>query len=88
MNLLPTPEASSAQESVISLLTSVASELQGPTSGSGSLQSLMAKVVGVSGDISQPKLGMKEEMYAELLGKVNVVIHGAANVNHVLPYLG
>ena len=76
------------QESANFLVTSMAPELLGPTCSSESLQALTDKVVGISGDISLPNLGMKKEVYAELLDKVDVVIHGAANVNYLLPYLG
>ncbi|MBQ8546758.1 MAG: AMP-binding protein [Clostridia bacterium] len=38
------------------------------------------------GDITEPKLGLSDEAYDELLKKVDMVIHTAANVNHAGRY--
>ncbi|MBR5473004.1 MAG: AMP-binding protein, partial [Clostridia bacterium] len=38
------------------------------------------------GDISEPKLGLSDEEYDQLLKKVDMVIHTAANVNHTGRY--
>lgn len=38
------------------------------------------KVVAVSGDCSQIRLGLSDETYDELTKTINVVIHGAATV--------
>lgn len=70
------------------LLRSLASELLGPSSSSEDLQAVLGKVVCVYGDVSLPNLGLREEVYAELSTEIHVVIHGAANVNHILPYFG
>lgn len=46
------------------------------------------KLTVLSGDLSQPRLGVSEEDFAYLCQNVDTVIHNGAVVNHVLPYAG
>jgi len=38
------------------------------------------------GDLGLPNLGLSEEEFARLAGEVDLIVHPAAHVNHVLPY--
>ena len=42
--------------------------------------------VAVEGDVEKPKLGLSDEMYAKLIGRVDMVIHTAAKVSHAGHY--
>ena len=48
--------------------------------GSDFDQFVTAKVIGVSGDISQPNLGIEPEIYASLSAEVGIIINSAAVV--------
>ncbi len=40
----------------------------------------------LAGDIGEPRLGLDEETWSGLTDRVDVIVHSAALVNHVLPY--
>ncbi|NEE07238.1 hypothetical protein G3M58_12365, partial [Streptomyces sp. SID7499] len=40
----------------------------------------------VAGDIGEPLLGLAEDTWRELAGTVDLIVHPAALVNHLLPY--
>lgn len=40
----------------------------------------------LSGDLGLPKLGLDEDSFARLADEVDLIVHPAAHVNHVLPY--
>jgi fatty acid CoA ligase FadD9 len=40
----------------------------------------------VAGELTEPRLGLEDSVYAELAEGVDAVIHAGALVNHVLPY--
>ncbi|WP_336082642.1 carboxylic acid reductase [Nocardia sp. SSK8] len=40
----------------------------------------------VPGDIGEPDLGLPQAVWERLAGKVDLIVHSAALVNHVLPY--
>lgn len=40
----------------------------------------------VAGDISQPQLGLTPQVWDDLAQRVDLIVHPAAQVNHVLPY--
>ncbi|RMI34823.1 carboxylic acid reductase [Nocardia stercoris] len=40
----------------------------------------------LAGDIGEPELGLPQEQWRELAGQVDLIVHPAALVNHVLPY--
>ncbi len=40
----------------------------------------------LAGDISEPNLGLSEQVWQQLAHRVDLVVHPAALVNHVLPY--
>ncbi|MFE4399023.1 MULTISPECIES: carboxylic acid reductase [Streptomycetaceae] len=40
----------------------------------------------VAGDIGEPRLGLDEETWQRLADTVDLIVHPAAQVNHVLPY--
>jgi thioester reductase-like protein len=42
--------------------------------------------VAVEGDVEKPKLGLSDEMYAQLVERVDMVIHTAAKVSHAGHY--
>ena len=43
-------------------------------------------LVPVPGDLGQPQLGIAHELYQELAGSVDMVIHNGAVLNFILPY--
>eukprot|EP00743_Colponemidia_sp_Colp-15_P011585 GILK01012966.1.p1 GENE.GILK01012966.1~~GILK01012966.1.p1 ORF type:complete len:1385 (-),score=216.44 GILK01012966.1:15-4169(-) len=46
----------------------------------------ISRVVAVAGDISLPRFGLADDTFVMLSSRVHIVIHCAAQVNHVLPY--
>jgi fatty acid CoA ligase FadD9 len=40
----------------------------------------------LAGDIGEPNLGLDDAMWGRLAGSVDLIVHPAAHVNHVLPY--
>ena len=44
------------------------------------------RIVAVSGDVSQPRLGLSEEAYNQLAGSMDAILHSAAMVNFIYPY--
>ncbi|MCW7539471.1 thioester reductase domain-containing protein [Aquabacterium sp. A7-Y] len=44
------------------------------------------RIVPVLGDVSQPRLGLSEDSYDELVGSIDLVLHCAANVSLVASY--
>jgi fatty acid CoA ligase FadD9 len=40
----------------------------------------------LAGDIGLPNLGLDDETWARLAGSVDLIVHPAAHVNHILPY--
>ncbi|MCX4502364.1 carboxylic acid reductase [Streptomyces anulatus] len=40
----------------------------------------------LAGDIGEPRLGLAEDTWRELAGTVDLIVHPAALVNHLLPY--
>ena len=49
-------------------------------------QSLGHRIVPVTGDLTQPRLGLGEDEYRRLAEEVDLVFHCAASVNYVYPY--
>ncbi len=49
-------------------------------------QSLGHRVVPVTGDLTQPRLGLEEKEYGQLAEEIDLVFHCAASVNYVYPY--
>jgi thioester reductase-like protein len=47
-----------------------------------------SRVVPLSGDVSQPKLGLSEETYDDLAQSLDAIFHSAASVNFVTDYRG
>ncbi|MDC9613843.1 amino acid adenylation domain-containing protein [Xenorhabdus khoisanae] len=48
--------------------------------------SFAGRIRAVTGDLSQPKLGLSDELHDELANTSDVVFHLAANVNYIHPY--
>ena len=48
----------------------------------------VGRVVPLEGDLSKPRLGLRDQDYDMLCREVHVIIHNGAVVNAVLPYLG
>ena len=49
-------------------------------------QAMEDRIVQVSGDLTQPRMGMDAEQYRQLADKIDMVFHCAASVNYVYPY--
>ena len=49
-------------------------------------ESLRERIVTVTGDLTQDRLGLSEEEYLQLAEKVDLVFHCAASVNYSYPY--
>ena len=49
-------------------------------------QSLGHRIVPVTGDLTQPRLGLGDEEYRQLAEEIDLVFHCAASVNYVYPY--
>ncbi|WP_167472727.1 non-ribosomal peptide synthetase [Nocardia arthritidis] len=44
------------------------------------------RLVIVNGDLGQPRLGLADDVYAELADRVDTIVHNGAHVNHIDPY--
>ncbi|WP_316575679.1 non-ribosomal peptide synthetase [Nocardia canadensis] len=44
------------------------------------------RIVGVPGDLAQPRLGIEQLRFAELAARVDAIYHNGALVNHLEPY--
>ena len=51
-----------------------------------SSQAAADRIVTVSGDLTQPLMGLDGEKYSELAEKIDLIFHCAASVNYVYPY--
>ena len=49
-------------------------------------QSAGDRIIPVSGDLTQPRMGLGGDTYNELAEKIDLVFHCAASVNYVYPY--
>ena len=49
-------------------------------------QSLEDRIVPVTGDLTQPNLGLAQDEYQRLAEEVDLIFHCAASVNYVYPY--
>ncbi|MBD1806823.1 amino acid adenylation domain-containing protein [Microcoleus sp. FACHB-SPT15] len=49
-------------------------------------ESLSHRIIPVVGDLSQPLLGLSEEQFQVMAGKLDVIYHNAASINLVHPY--
>ena len=49
-------------------------------------QSLEHRIVPVTGDLTQPLLGLEREEYQQLAEKIDLIFHCAASVNYAYPY--
>ncbi|WP_338770039.1 amino acid adenylation domain-containing protein [Massilia sp. METH4] len=45
-----------------------------------------ARIRVLTGDLAEPRLGLDDERYAALARDVDLVVHNASRLNHVLPY--
>ena len=43
-------------------------------------------IISVTGDITQPRLGLRDDEYRELVDKIDLIFHCAASVNYAYPY--
>ncbi|MGW5437661.1 carboxylic acid reductase [Nocardia asteroides] len=50
------------------------------------IEALSGALEVVAGDIGEPRFGVDEETWRRLAGEVDLIVHSAALVNHVLPY--
>jgi amino acid adenylation domain-containing protein/thioester reductase-like protein len=80
-------------EATIHCLVRASSQQAGLLKIQGNLQryslpseSISSRVVPVLGDLSQSWLGMTEDQFQELAGKLDVIYHCGASVNLVYPY--
>ena len=49
-------------------------------------QSLEDRIVPVTGDLTQPLLGLERDEYRQLAEKIDLIFHCAASVNYAYPY--
>ena len=49
-------------------------------------QSEEDRIIPVMGDLTQPRLGLKDAEYRELADKIDLIFHCAASVNYAYPY--
>lgn len=49
-------------------------------------ETLNSRVIPVLGDLSQPLLGLAEQLFRELASKLDVIYHNGASVNLIYPY--
>ena len=49
-------------------------------------QSMGDRIVPVTGDVSQPQMGLDNERYQELAEEIDLIFHCAASVNYAYPY--
>jgi thioester reductase-like protein len=49
-------------------------------------QSMQHRIVSVSGDLTQPRMGLYDEEYQRLSDEIDLIFHCAASVNYAYPY--
>ena len=49
-------------------------------------QTLQDRIVPVTGDLTQPRLGLENDRYLQLSEEIDLIFHCAASVNYVYPY--
>jgi thioester reductase-like protein len=54
--------------------------------GAGLMEMFVARVIPVSGDLGQPKLGLMQDAWDFLASEVDTVFHNGATVNYLLNY--
>jgi len=62
-----------------------AMESMGPC-GAGLMEMFEARVIAVSGDLGQPKLGLMQDVWDFLAREIDTVFHNAATVNYLFNY--
>jgi thioester reductase-like protein len=62
-----------------------AMESMGPC-GAGLMEMFDARVIPVSGDLAQPKLGLMQDMWDFLTNEIDTVFHNGATVNYLYNY--
>jgi thioester reductase-like protein len=62
-----------------------AMESMGP-SGGGLMEMFEARVIPVSGDLGQPKLGLTQDVWDFLASEIDTVFHNGATVNYLFNY--
>src|ERR1022692_3114280 len=62
-----------------------AMESMGPC-GAGLMEMFEARVIPVSGDLGQPKLGLMQDVWDFLASEIDTVFHNGATVNYLLNY--
>src|SRR5579863_7184803 len=62
-----------------------AMESMGPC-GAGLMEMFEARVIPVSGDLAQPKLGLMQDVWNFLANEIDTVFHNGATVNYLLNY--
>jgi thioester reductase-like protein len=62
-----------------------AMESMGPC-GAGLMEMFEARVIPVSGDLAQPKLGLTQEVWDFLASEIDTVFHNGATVNYLFNY--
>ena len=45
------------------------------------------RIIPVTGDLTQPGLGLRDDQYGELANKIDLIFHCAASVNYAYPYV-
>ena len=45
------------------------------------------RIIPVTGDLTQPGLGLRDDQYRELANKIDLIFHCAASVNYAYPYV-
>ncbi|MFC4126380.1 non-ribosomal peptide synthetase [Nocardia rhizosphaerae] len=50
------------------------------------LRPYLSRIVGVPGDLAQPRLGLEPARFAELATEIDAIYHNGALVNHLEPY--
>jgi thioester reductase-like protein len=54
--------------------------------GAGLMEMFEARVIPVSGDLAQPKLGLMQDVWDFLAGEIDTVFHNGATVNYLFNY--
>ena len=62
-----------------------AMESMGPC-GAGLMEMFEARVIPVSGDLGQPKLGLRQDVWDFLASEIDTVFHNGATVNYLFNY--
>jgi len=62
-----------------------AMESMGPC-GAGLMEMFEARVIPVSGDLAQPKLGLRQDVWDFLASEIDTVFHNGATVNYLFNY--